>query len=471
MGEASIVTLLVEKADFFKESIQNRAFGLRLALKMKYFSKNDSSGNIKNKVKMLLEMWLACNDDFLKYRNISVRVIAEFLKLFGLDDHFGSKGKAAVYAKEWLEEFHTTIEANFLIKSWLDAGGEKEIVKEYIPPWLKKFPLEFETRFVIKPWLDAGGEKEIVKDYIPPWLKKFPEVVETSFLIKSWLDAQGDRELVKNCIKPWLGKFPFEEEDTSFVLRAWLNAGGERQEVETFVAQWLEKFHNSFEASFVIKAWLKNTKDHDYIKTYALQWLRTFKDHPAADFVIKGFCISRDISDDVLDAAVHWCKKYEIDSEALFTLSYLTRYHINNKKIAGAWLLGTLSNWTNRDKLNQDDRKNLENIMFNISANKGFCFSGESIELSIKWFLSAHSFQPITLHLLFLQRWWYFERYSRLLIDKRIDAATHEDKVKKFLHWVNGWLPQNKKQLKQNLKKLYNDLPQYNHFWEIVQLD
>ncbi len=150
MGEASIVTLLVEKADFFKKSIQNRAFGLNLAFKMKYFFKNDSSANIKTKVKILLEMWLACNDDFLRYRNISVRVIAEFLKLFGLDDHFWTKGKAAVYAKEWLEEFHSTIEANFLIKSWLDAGGEKEIVKEYIPPWLKKFLLEMETSFVIK---------------------------------------------------------------------------------------------------------------------------------------------------------------------------------------------------------------------------------------------------------------------------------------------------------------------------------
>ena len=643
MGEASIVTLLVERSDFFKESIQSQVFGLRLALKMKYFSKNDSSANIKDKVKMLLEMWLKTNTDFLEYRYISVRVIAGFLKLFGLDDHFGAKGKAVVYAKEWLKKFpldmetsfviqswldakgekemvkeyippwlkkfpldmetsfvikswllaegeknlvkqyierwldkfpaemetHFVIkvwldkggekeivsdyippwlkkfplemETSFIIKSWLDAGGEKEIVKEYIPPWLKKFPEEKETKFVIKSWLDAGGEKEMVKDYIPPWLKKFPLDMETSFVIKSWLeakgekkmvkdyippwlkkfpldmetsfviqswldakgekemvkeyippwlkkfpldmetsfviqswlDAKGDRELVKKYIKPWLNKFPFEEEDTSFVLRAWLNAYGEPEEVASFVVQWLEKYHNSFDASYVIKAWLKNTKDPDYIKTYALQWLQAFKDHPGADFVIKRFCIYRDISDDILDAAVHWCNKYEKDSEALFTMLYLTRYHIKNGKIACPWLLENLSNWIKRDKLDQNDLKNLENIMFNILGNKDFCFSIDGIKLSIEWFLSKHSFQKVTLYqrYYFLQQRRYFDRYSRLLIDERIDISTNEDKVKKFLHWVNGWSRQNKKRLKQNLKKLMNAFPQYNHLWEMVQLD
>lgn len=239
------------------------------------------------------------------------------------------------------------------------------------------------------------------------------------------------------------------------------------------MVQWLEKYHNSFEASYVIKAWLKNTRDADSIKTYALQWLRAFKDHPKADFVIKRFIKYRDISDDVLEAAVHWCKKYENDSEALFALSYLSRFHIKNEKIANPWLLEILSIWTNRERLNQNDLKNLENIMCNISGNKDFCFSEGSIELSIKWFLAKHSFHPITLHQSchFLQRCWYFERYSRLLIDKRIDAVPHEDKVKKFLTWINGWSRKNKKQLKPNLNKLYEALPQYNHLWEIVQLD
>jgi hypothetical protein len=365
------------------------------------------------------------------------------------------------------------METSFVIKSWLDAQGEKEMVKDYIPPWLKKFPLEMETHFVIQSWLDAQGEKEMVKDYIPPWLKKFPLEMETSFVIQSWLDARGDRELVKKYIKPWLSKFPFEEKDTSFVLRAWLNAFGEPEEVAPFVVQWLEKFQNSFDVSYVIKAWLKNTKNPDYIKTYALQWLQAFKDHPDADFVINRFCIYRDIPDDVLDAAVHWCKKYENDSEALFTLSYLTRNHINNEKIANPWLLETLSNWINRETLDQKDQKTLENIMFNISGNKDFCFSERGNELSIKWFLSENSFQPISLQKSchFLQRWWYFKRYSWLLTRERVDIAANEDKVKKFLHWVNGWLPENKELIKRNIEKLKNSFPQYNHLWEMVQLD
>lgn len=543
MGEASIVTLMVEKLDFFKETIQSQAFGLRLALKMKYFSKNDSSANIKDKVKILLDMWLAANHDLLKYRYISVRVIADFLKLFGLDDYFGPKGKPVIYAKEWLEGFHTTIDASFLIKSWLDAGGEKEIIKEYITPWLKKFPLQMETSFVIKSWLlaegekslvkqyiekwldkfpaemethfvikvwldkggekeivnnymtpwlkkfplemgtsfvinswlNTGGEKEIVKDYITPWLKKFPEEKETEFIIFSWLKAGGNLETIKKYIKPWLTKFPLEKEETSFIIKAWLNAGGEPEEVAPFVIQWLKKYHGSFDATYVIKAWINRTNDTDFIKTYALQWLQAFKDHPDADFVIKRFCkyIDIDISDDILDAAVHWCKKYENDSEALFALSYLTQYHIKNEKIANQWLMDNLANWIDRQILNQDDIKNLETIMYYIRENQEFCYSEKGNELNIKWFLSEHSFQPITLQerFHFLQQWYYFKRYSWLLTRERLDIAANVDKVKKFLNWVNGWLPENKELIKRNIEKLMNAFPQYNHLWEMVQLD
>jgi hypothetical protein len=677
MGEESIVTLLVEKANFFKESIQSRVFGLRLALKMKYFSKNDSSVNIKDKVRILLDMWLAANHDFLKYRYLSVRVIADFLKLFDLGDHLGPKGKAIVYAKKWLEEFYLTIEAEFLIKScldaggekemvkeyiplwlkkfplemetsfvikswlnakgdkeiiidyilhwlkkfplemethfvikswldavgekemvkeyipswlkkfpleketsfvikswldakgekemvkdyippwlkkfplemetsfvikswldaggerelvkeyippwlkkfllemktsfviqswldaggerelvkeyiplwlkkfpleketsfviqsWLDAGGKKEMVKEYIAPWLKKFPLEMETRFVIKFWLDAGGEKELVKEYIAPWLKKFPLEMETSFIIKSWLEARGDRELVKKYIKPWLSKFPFEEKDTSFVLRAWLNAEGERQEVESFVMQWLEKFHNSFEASYVIRAWLKNTKDPDSIKTYALQWLQAFKDHPEADFVIKRFCKYEDIPADFLDAAIHLYKKYINTSEALYTLSYLTRGQIKNEKISGQWLLDDLGKWIDSKSLINVDIRNLEIIQYNISNNIDFCYSPGGIALTIKWFLSKNSFHPISLNqkFSFIQQPCYFERYCNLFEQRLIDISVNVDKVKEFLHWVNGWLPENKELIKRNIEKLKNSFPQYNHLWEMVHLD
>jgi hypothetical protein len=52
-----------------------------------------------------------------------------------------------------------------------------------------------------------------------------------------------------------------------------------------------------------------------------------------------------------------------------------------------------------------------------------------------------------------------------------IDISVNEDKVKKFLHWVNGWLPENKEQIKRNIEKLKNSFPQYNHLWEMVQLD
>jgi hypothetical protein len=168
MGEESIVTLLVEKSDFFKDSIQSQVFGLRLAFKMKYFSKKEPSSNIKDKVKMLLDMWLATNHDFFKYKYLSARVIASFIKLFGVDYEFGEGGESAgIYALKWLKKFPLQMKTHFVINSWLDAGGEKDIVKEYITPWLKKFPEEKEeTSFIIKAWLNAGGEPEEVAPFV-----------------------------------------------------------------------------------------------------------------------------------------------------------------------------------------------------------------------------------------------------------------------------------------------------------------
>jgi hypothetical protein len=377
----------------------------------------------------------------------------------------GEKEVVISYVDPWLKKFPFEIDTHFVIKSWLNARGEKEVVKSYVGPWLAKYPLSMETIFVIQSWLDAKGEKEVVKDYVAPWLKKYPLEIETEFVIQSWLDAGGSPETVKNYINPWLTRFPLEEEITSFVIRAWLRAGGEPEVVEPFVLQWLEEFSNSFEASYVMKALLRQTNDVESIKTYAHKWILAFKDHPQADFVIKRFCRFKDIPADVLDAAVYWCQKYASDSEALFTLSYLTRFHMHSEKLAAPWLLETFSKWITRKKLRKSDHIILENIMFNMSTNETFCHTEESTELSIQWFLSDYSFLPLSSdhRYWFLHRPWYFKRYSRLLIEDRIDISAYQEKVEKFLKWVNVWSRNNKERIRPHLDELNQTLPQYSH--------
>ncbi|NTW19764.1 MAG: hypothetical protein HGA42_09215 [Nostocales cyanobacterium W4_Combined_metabat2_030] len=85
----------------------------------------------------------------------------------------------------WIQSNSHQIRFCFVARAWLDASGEKELIREPIDAWLKVHATALEAGFVYKSWLDAGGEKEIVKEYIPPWLKKFPLEFETRFVIDS----------------------------------------------------------------------------------------------------------------------------------------------------------------------------------------------------------------------------------------------------------------------------------------------
>ncbi|MCX6579107.1 MAG: hypothetical protein NT166_02865, partial [Candidatus Aminicenantes bacterium] len=371
----------------------------------------------------------------------------------------------------WLKKYPLEMETHFVIKSWLDAKGEKEVIKEYVGPWLKKYPLEMETSFVIPSWLDAGGEKEVIKDYVGPWLKKYPLEMETGFVIKSWLKAGGNFAVLEKYIKPWLARFPLDEENTSFIINAWLHAGGNPAEVAPFVIPWLEKFSNSFEASYVIKAWFKSTKDVESIKTYAHRWLLQFKDHTQADFVIKRFCRSKDIPADILDAAVHWCRKYASEGEALFALSYLTQRHMESKILAAPWLTDVLQQWIGKKRLKEHDIDNIEAIMYSITQNRDFHRSGDNVQLRIQWFLSPHSFpsRTPTSPDYFLQKRFYFQVYCQLLLDGLIEIPGHEAEVEKFLHWVNRWHPGNKRQIRPDLETLAAQFPQHASLWKTVE--
>jgi hypothetical protein len=243
--------------------------------------------------------------------------------------------------------------------------------------------------------------------------------------------------------------------------------------VEPFVKRWLDKYQGSFEASYIIKSWIHATKDANSIKQYAHNWLRIYKADKNADFVIKRFCRFKDIPDDVLEDAIFWCKKYSDNSEVLYTLSYLSRNHIFKKLFANTWLTDILTTWINYQTLKQPEIINIESIICNMSKNKEFAHNENYMLLIRKWLHSKHSFQPFTLQPKYthLQRWWYFEKYSKLFIDGGIDIEEDMEHVKKFLHWSNQWTGENKKELSINLYNLRKKLPQFNHLWDIVQND
>jgi len=218
---------------------------------------------------------------------------------------------------------------------------------------------------------------------------------------------------------------------------------------------------------------MKLTKDADYIKEYAQRWLHSYIEHQDASIVLNRFCRFKDIPEDVLESIIYWCKKYSDLDEVLYTLSYLLRHQIFNEKIASKWLIDLISNWIKKSNLRNDDIGNLESIMFYITRNYNFSQEDDCIDLYKKWFISEHSFRTFKLYrkLLFLCNLCYFKKYYNLLIEKRIDFATDEEKIKKFLNWVNKWSRPRKKKIKSNLIKLKIALPQYNHLWNIVQFE
>ena len=143
-----------------------------------------------------------------------------------------------------------------------------------------------------------------------------------------------------------------------------------------------------------------------------------------------------------------------------------------NRKIAGPWLVEFLSGWISKKTMTQDELRNMENIMYNTTRNKGFCFARETVELSVQWFLSPHSFNAVNLHprCQFLQRWWYFKKYSFLLMEGMIDIAANEDKVKKFLTWIDGWVPLNKQQIERNVQQLMDSQPGFIPLWRTLRM-
>ncbi|HLP57272.1 MAG TPA: hypothetical protein VK186_00510, partial [Candidatus Deferrimicrobium sp.] len=233
MDDPEEINLILEHPSFFEEVIQSKAFGLVLALKIRYFHKHKPRYNveIQKKVKEgvygLLNQWLTVHPDFFNYSYISSRILASVTESVGVSGEWEPGVHMETKVKEWLNRYSLEMEACFVIKSWLDAKGEREVVGKYIFPWLEKYPLEMETSFVIKSWLEARGETEIVRKFVTPWLEKYPLEMDTSFVIKSWLNAKGDKEIVSPFLPPWLERFLIKKE-TGFLLCSWLNAKGDK---------------------------------------------------------------------------------------------------------------------------------------------------------------------------------------------------------------------------------------------------
>jgi len=97
--------------------------------------------------------------------------------------------------------------APFVIKAWLDSGGNHAMVEPHVAEWLHRYGSTQEAVFVLNAWLNSGGDRSMVEPYVAEWLHKYGNTQEASFLIASWLDSGGDKNLVEPFMHEWLQRF------------------------------------------------------------------------------------------------------------------------------------------------------------------------------------------------------------------------------------------------------------------------
>ena len=93
-------------------------------------------------------------------------------------------------------------------KSWLDAKGELDLVREPICAWLKEHPAALAVGFVARAWLENGGEFEAIADCVFAWLPAHQLDFEATYVLKF---VARQRELpvtAINGILAWSRAFP-----------------------------------------------------------------------------------------------------------------------------------------------------------------------------------------------------------------------------------------------------------------------
>jgi len=115
--------------------------------------------------------------------------------------------------EKWLAEHKTLPEAQFVYKSWLDAGGDIEFVREGIEVWLGKHKTLPEARFVYKSWLDAGGDIEFVREHLFAWFYEHGMDKDAVYVYIAWFDRVGDLKDVQEYFAEWCAEQGLKEKD------------------------------------------------------------------------------------------------------------------------------------------------------------------------------------------------------------------------------------------------------------------
>ena len=376
--------------------------------------------------------------------------------------------------REWLEHHAKAREARFVYCAWLDAKGELELVREPIRKWLDDHAKTPEAAFVYRAWLDAEGELELVREPIREWLKQHAATADAQFVYRAWLDAKGELELVREPIRGWLKEHAASPE-AGFVYRGWLDAGGEKESIEAWMRDWLALQGRAVDADFLFRAWLDAGGDFSVIREPALLWLSENYDKPEAVYLTKKLAKQPDLPVETVRHILGWCRKFNEDEDALWRLTQLGRYLLNDE--VAEEVLSTcetvLRPFLSAPGPIPTVAKGLIATVFSYLTSAASLRDGEPRgrvdTLLVAWLRNPSSYGIDPKAHWALQRRTYFVGVGKLLESGALTLPSDRDALERFLRWVNTWEPRRKATLRPDLARLKQHYPEPG-LWEIVEI-
>ena len=180
------------------------------------------------------------------------------------------------------------LKASFVIRAWLEAGGNRELIDPQVLAWINAFGAMEHAQFVYRAWLGAGGNRELIDPQVLTWINAFGAMEHAKFVYRAWLEAGGNRELIDPQVLAWINAFGAMEH-AGFVYPAWLGAGGNRELIDPQVLAWINAFGAMEHAGFVYRAWLEAGGNRELIDPQVLAWINAFGAMEHAQFVYRAW--------------------------------------------------------------------------------------------------------------------------------------------------------------------------------------
>jgi hypothetical protein len=196
------------------------------------------------------------------------------------------------------------------------------VARPHVAAWLAQHGSSRDAQFLLKSWLDAGGEHEMVSSHVSVWLASHGTAADAGFLLTAWLNAAGDKELVRPFLKQWLASHG-SERPASYVLGAWLKAKGNANWLESHVRGWVSRHGRTLPAVYLFHAWVQSNGNPALVRDWAIEWLPFHRETPETALIAKFVARQTDLPVDTVRDLLAWCRTFAGSPAALRALCFL----------------------------------------------------------------------------------------------------------------------------------------------------